>query len=393
MCQHQRHEESVAGSGSAEAKSFPFGVYVHFPFCLDKCGYCDFASLACRPERIPHRRYAQAVLRELGLRGAAYASGELRSVYFGGGTPSLWRSAELRRVLDAVRAHFRPAADIEVTVEVNPATLGAEGFEQLLDAGVGRVSLGVQSLDDEMLRLLGRIHDVAAARRAVRDARAAGVQNLSLDLMAGLPGQSLAHHLRQLDELLELAPEHVSVYGLSLSRQAPLGRAGFAPAPAELQADMLEAGAEALERRGLAQYEVSNFAPSERRSRHNGLVWAGWPYLGLGASAHSMWPEGSSTLRQANPALAGYLRQAAPTVERVEEPTSRHEVLFLGLRTVDGVQRASYRRRFGADLLDHFGPGLRVLEEGGWITVRPERVAPTRRGLWLADELVLRLMT
>ena len=379
-----------------QAMSFPFGVYIHFPFCVAKCGYCDFASLACPPERIPHRRYADAVLCELSARAAPYEAGELRSVYFGGGTPSLWERSELRRVLEAVQTRFagRAAADPEITVEANPGTLDGRGFEELLAAGASRISLGVQSLDDEMLRLLSRIHDAAAARRAVREARAAGVQNLSLDLMAGLPGQSLEHHLRQLEQLLELGPDHVSVYALSLSRHAPLRRAGLAPAPDELVAEMLEAAAERLERAGLPQYEVSNFAAPARRSRHNALCWAGWPYLGLGAAAHSMWPDGPRTLRRANPGLPRYLQApGGGSEETVDEPASRHEVLFLGLRTVEGVQRALYRQRFGADPLDHFGPRLYAFEAQGLVCLLPDRIVPTPRGLWLADELALQLMS
>jgi oxygen-independent coproporphyrinogen III oxidase len=370
----------------------PFGVYVHFPFCVAKCGYCDFSSLACSLEQIPHRRYADAVLAELDARAARYEASALRSIYFGGGTPSLWERAELRRVLEAVRARFG-GDDLEVTVEANPGTIDGRGFAELLAAGVTRISLGAQSLDDAMLRLLSRIHDAAAARRAVREARAAGVQSLSLDLIAGLPGQSLAHHLEQLERLLELAPDHVSVYALTLSRHSPLRRAGHAPAPGERVTEMLVAGAERLSRAGQPQYEVSNFAAPAHRSRHNSLCWAGWPYLGLGAAACSMWPDGPRTLRHANPDLPRYLHGGGGTEELVGEAASRLEVLFLGLRTVEGVQRESYRQRFGADPLDHLGARLRALEAAGLVRLLEDRIAPTPRGLWLADALALHLMS
>jgi oxygen-independent coproporphyrinogen-3 oxidase len=382
-----------------------FGIYIHFPFCLAKCGYCDFASCAVEPRSIPHVAYADAVLRELAWRAADYAHLALRSIYIGGGTPSLWSPREVGRVVRAACAACRAADEgIEVTLEVNPATIDASGLARLGDAGVSRLSVGVQSLSDATLRLLGRIHTADQARSCVRAARDAGMDNLSCDVIFGVPHQTVADHLASLEQLLELAPQHVSAYALTLSADAPLRRAGWAAAGDELLAEMMDAGRERLETAGLPQYEVSNFAPPRRRSAHNALVWAGDPYLGLGASAHSMIARGPATLRCANPPIATYL-DAAPerdpagvptvagaTVEEVDEPRSRNEALFLALRTVDGLDRRAYRKRFGADPVDHFAPGLSSLQAAGLLSVDETRIAPTRRGIWLADEIALRLM-
>jgi oxygen-independent coproporphyrinogen-3 oxidase len=372
-----------------------FGVYIHVPFCLRRCGYCDFASSAIDPGRIPHRRYVDALLTELGARAADHEELELSTIYLGGGTPTLLAVAELGRILGAIRTRFRPAStELEVTIEANPGTVDGARLAGLRAVGVNRLSLGVQSLDDRCLQLLGRIHDAAAARAAVREARAAGFARLSCDLIFGLPGQTLAHHLDQLRRLLELGPDHVSAYALSLSPESPLSRAGLEPAGDDLQAEMMEAGRELLESAGLPQYEVSSFAPPLERSRHNALCWSGHPYLGLGASAHSMLIRGAETLRIANPPIDRYL--AAPTgaasLERVAEKASRNELLFLGLRTTDGVDRAFYAARFGADPLAHVGRAIRELAALGLLTVGETRIAPTRRGIWFADELALRLL-
>jgi putative oxygen-independent coproporphyrinogen III oxidase len=381
-----------------------FGLYIHFPFCLAKCGYCDFASSAVEPLHIPHEAYADAVLRELAWRAADYGDLALRSIYIGGGTPSLWAARDVARIVRAACTAWRAADEgVEVTLEVNPATVEASGLARLRDTGVSRLSVGVQSLSDSTLRLLGRIHTAEQARRCVRAARDAGMDNVSCDAIFGVPHQTVADHLASLRQLVELGPQHISTYALSLSADAPLRRAGLAPADDELLGEMMDAGRELLEAAGLPQYEVSNFAPSRWRSAHNGLVWAVHPYLGLGASAHSMIARGPTTLRVANPPVATYLaaeleRHAAgiPTVagaavEVVGEPRSRYEALFLALRTVDGLDRRAYRERFGGDPFDHFA-AIATLAAADLLCVDEARIAPTRRGIWLADEIVLRLM-
>jgi oxygen-independent coproporphyrinogen III oxidase len=368
-----------------------YGVYVHFPFCEAKCGYCDFSSVGGID--VPHARYADAVLTELDGRRAAY-EGRLRSIYVGGGTPSLWDPAELGRVVREIRARCGDSSELEITVEVNPGSVTPGRLAQLRRGGVNRLSVGVQSLDDHLLRALTRRHTAAQARRCVAEARQEGFDNINCDVIFGVADQSLAQHLAGLRAVLELRPAHVSTYALTLSDGSPLRRAGMRLPAEERLAEMMEAGRELLTAAGLPQYEVSNYAAPPRRCLHNAMVWAGAPYLGLGAAAHSMSWRATSAVRVANPPLASYLAGPPPAsgaVEIIDEPRSRHEVLFLGLRTIVGVDRRAYRRRFGDDLLAHF-PRLLELERLALVQIDDGRAAPTPRGLWLADELALQLM-
>ena len=265
----------------------PLGVYVHFPFCGVRCPYCDFA-VDTRAD-IPHDAYADAVVAELAARAPWFdGAGPLASIYFGGGTPGLWRPDALGRVLEAARAAFggAPAATLEITVEVNPGEVGEAQLAALRRQGVNRLSIGVQALDDRLLTALGRNHAAAAGPDCVRAARAAGFDNVSVDLMFGIPGQSLDDWRRAVDAVIALAPEHVSAYALTVERGTAFGaleRAGRLARPDDDEvAAMFEHARAALAAAGLAPYEVSSYARPGRRSRHNQLYWSLAPYLGVG---------------------------------------------------------------------------------------------------------------
>jgi oxygen-independent coproporphyrinogen-3 oxidase len=366
------------------------GVYIHFPFCAARCGYCDFYSTT---EAVPHRVYADAVLRELSRRAPDHEGDTLESIYVGGGTPSLWRTEQLARVLAGVSAAFdRQVGEVEVTVEVNPGTVDREQLEGLRAAGVNRISVGVQSMVDATLRMLGRRHTAAEAGQAVRAARRAGFENVGCDLIFGLPGQTVEQHLEAIRRLTDLGPDHVSTYCLTLAASSPLRRAGRRPVDEDRAAEMMEQGREALAALGYPQYEVSNFARPRFRVRHNLGVWACRPYLGLGAGAHSMRWRGRMNLRAHNPELAPYLEGREATVELCDEGRSRFEALFLGLRTVEGVDRRAYRRRFDVDPVREHAEELEALQADGLVERTPDRVRPTRRGIWFADEVALRLL-
>jgi oxygen-independent coproporphyrinogen-3 oxidase len=385
-----------------------FGIYIHFPFCRSKCGYCDFPSVA--EQQIPHRAYADAVLAELDLRAHHFETYLLRSVYFGGGTPSLWETEQLRRVLRAVFQRFDRVGEIEVTLELNPGSIDDPAtYAGLIESGVNRLSIGVQSLDDRYLELLQRPHDGRSARLAVDQARRAGFHNISCDLIFGLPRQSLDHQLEQIGQLVELSPSHLSTYSLTLGPTAPLRRQKGVTLPTEeVVAEMMERGRGALASAGFVQYEVSSFARPGLESVHNSLVWAGRPYLGLGAFAHSMSFREGKTYRVQNPPIDRYLassdergpgaapdevaRIAGASLEVVDEPMSRLEMVFLGLRTVAGLDRRAYSLRFGADVLEHYGSGVKRLQEQGLVECDRFRVAPTARGIWFADGLAEHLL-
>lgn len=383
------------------------GLYVHFPFCSVHCPYCDFAVDA-RSE-IPHDRYTDAVVAEIGARGAWFEGPRQVSIYFGGGTPGLWRPDALARVIEAGRAAFGPslaqAPALEITVEANPGEVDAARARSWRAAGVNRVSLGVQSLDDGFLTALGRNHDAASARRAVQTARAAGIDNVSIDLMFALPGQTLDHWSRTVDAALALEPDHVSAYALTIERGTPFGaraRRGQLVVPdAELAAAMQELGRDRLATAGFAQYEVSSYARAGHRAVHNALYWCGAPYLGVGASASSFRPLADGTgWRFSNPrATETYLRAveagagspSPASSERRAPADLENEAVWLALRTTDGLDRRRHAAQFGADPLTGREPAIEGCCAAGWLEVSSECLRPTATGLLFADEIAARL--
>jgi len=374
---------------------------VHYPNCRRKCGYCDFATVV--ETDFDDRAYVDSLIAEMQGRAQDYSeAGDLHSIFFGGGTPSLCPAAELARVIDAARETFSFASYVEITVEANPGTVDAEAFAALKRAGVNRLSFGIQSLDDELLRRLTRIHDSAAAVSAFGLAREAGFENISCDLIFGIHGQKLESHLEQVAAFISLGPEHLSTYALTLSETSPLYRQGKRPASSDLSAEMMSRGRALLVNAGFEHYEVSNFARPGRPCLHNSMVWQGYPYLGLGPAAHSLVGNGPfGGFRLANPGLKTFLeadwdggppRHLRRTqVEPVDMQTLAYEGLFLGLRLNSGVDRALFRSRFGYDPADRFGEAFQELEAAGLIELGPDRIRPTLRGLYFADDVALRL--
>lgn len=331
-------------------------VYVHFPWCLRKCPYCDFATLPTERDAIDHVAYADGVLRELEGRRQSLQGARLWSVFFGGGTPSLWEPAQLGRVLAGIREAFAETAlEPEVTVECNPSSLDAPRAAALRAQGVGRLSLGVQSLDDDELRFLGRLHDGAGARAALR-AAVSEVPRVSADLMFGLPGQDPTRVRGHAQQLLDFGLSHVSAYALTVEPGTPFGaqyRKGQLPLASEQSfADIFVSLREQFAQAGLSHYEVSNYARQGEESRHNLHYWRGGEYLGLGAAAVGRL--GSRRYRN-HPQPERYLQRAGTEqVEVFGEDLSAedhvNEALMLGLRTVEGVDVTALRERTGLDV-------------------------------------------
>ena len=268
-------------------------VYVHFPWCLAKCPYCDFVSYAAPRESIDHAGYADAVIREIDARSNVCAEEiALSSVFFGGGTPSLWEARELGRVLARIRASFSCAADLEVTVECNPTSLDRDRAKALLDVGVGRLSIGTQSLREDQLKFLGRLHDPSGARAAIEGALASGMPRVSTDMIFGLPGQTPDDARDQAITLTEMGLSHLSCYQLTIepgTQFGELAKRGRLPlADDGLVAESFLAIDEALGARGLAHYEISNYAKPGEEARHNLGYWRGEEYVGLGCAAYGM---------------------------------------------------------------------------------------------------------
>jgi len=377
----------------------PFGLYVHFPFCGVRCPYCDFA-VDTRAD-IPHDAYAAAVVAEIAARRPWYdGAGPLASIYFGGGTPGLWRADALGRVIEAGVEAFGGAdrAAVEITVEVNPGEADEAHLRALRAQGVNRLSIGVQAFDDRLLRGLGRNHDAAAGPACVRGARAAGFDNLSIDLMFGVPEQSFDDWRRAVDTAIALGPDHVSAYALTVERGTAFGslaRKGRLARPDdEAVARMFEHARAACAAAGLAPYEISSYARPDRRSRHNRLYWALHPYLGVGASAASFRPldEGSAWRFSDPRATDVYLRDATPRhVERRTAADLENEAVWLGLRTTDGIDRAAHAARHGVDPLVGRDAEVARAVVAGWVVVDDGRIRLTPAGELFADEVAARL--
>ncbi len=328
------------------------GVYVHFPWCLVKCPYCDFLSLPAERPAIPHAAYADSVIAELSRRSSEIGPRRLASVFFGGGTPSLWEPRELGRVLAAIRAAFPSEADVEITVECNPTSFDADRARALLDAGVNRVSIGVQSLDTGRLRFLGRLHDAQGALRAVADAVAAGVPRVSADLVFGVAGESAAAAVDEALRIADLGVTHLSAYALTIepgTQFGALARKGRLPlATDDSVAESFLALDAALDDRGFEHYEISNYARAGHVAAHNIGYWRGEDYLGLGTGAYGTV---AGTRYRNTPSPERYLDAAGDPpreLEVIDAETALRERIMLGLRMSEGLDVAGAARATGA---------------------------------------------
>jgi oxygen-independent coproporphyrinogen-3 oxidase len=380
----------------------PTSVYVHFPWCLQKCPYCDFASATIRRPEVPHAAYADSVLAELTWRRDALAGQTLASVFFGGGTPSLWQAEAIGAVIAAIRgACGAEVPELEVTVECNPSSLDRQSARALAAVGVTRLSIGTQSLDDEQLRFLGRLHDARGALRAIEDALAE-VPRVSADLIFGLPGQEPAVAAEHARILARLGLRHVSAYALTIEPGTQFGalhQKGRLPlAREEHVAAAFQQVEAALGEHGLEHYEVSSYGASGERSRHNQHYWRGGAYLGLGAGAvgclHAR--PGDARRYRNDPAPERYsARSTSSEVEVSSEALGAQELireqLMLGLRTSDGVDLARAAALSGTDPLSGRESALaRALARGDVLRDGNALRVPHARWLHL-DAIVSRL--
>jgi oxygen-independent coproporphyrinogen-3 oxidase len=374
------------------------GTYLHVPFCTLRCSYCDFYLLpktARGADPGGRAAYASALVAEIGR--AAEEHGPLLSdtAHFGGGTPSLLEPRQIESVLAALRRGFGLAAGSEIALEANPEDLTPGRCEELVAAGVRRLAVGVQSLDDALLARLRRPHDRRRALSALAAARRAGIASLAADLILGLPGQDADEAIDGLRTVVEQGVDHVSLYLLELHERTRLGRAvaiGRARVPpADDTADLWERAVETLEASGFEAYEISNFARPGHRSRHNLKYWTDEPYLGFGPAAHSYL--GGERWSNA-PDLAGYVASGGRP-ERHREPASTadraREALYAGLRLAEGIDLVSLRGRYGAAAPAADDARLSDLVAAGFLTRHGSRLALTRRGRLVSNEVLERL--
>lgn len=328
----------------------PLGIYVHIPFCRSKCEYCDFYSLACKDDSLMDS-YLEAVCAHIKEAGALAPGYQVNTVYFGGGTPSYFGADAIAIIMTTIRRNFDVANDAEITFECNPDSVTDKLLRRMRAEGFNRVSMGVQCDNDEILKKLGRPHDYKQAVHAFQRIRAAGFRNVSLDLMYGLPGQTLQEWKETLENVLLMKPEHMSCYGLKVEEGTPLYEyRDFANLPDDdTQADMYLAACEILRSRGYRQYEISNFARKGLYSRHNMKYWTGGEYLGFGPSASSDFAGKRFTLARDLQTYIRGIQTGGNIMEDVQEIPVREragEYLMLRLRTNLGISAEEYEKQF-----------------------------------------------
>ena len=382
-------EESLRSDGDPEGEG-ALGLYVHVPFCAAICGYCNF-NRGLLDEALK-RRYVTALTREIGRSGDGR---RVDSIFFGGGTPSLLAVEEVARLLDACRRAFDVAPGAETTLEMNPESCSAGYVSGLLEAGINRISMGVQSFDDGELARLGRLHSAEQAREAFAAIREAGCRNVSLDMMLWLPAQSRAACAASVEALVALAPDHASLYMLELYPNAPLqeeaARRGWSQAPDEDAAAMYLDAFSRTDAAGYEQYEISNVARPGRRSRHNLKYWRDGEWLGFGCGAHSTrggvrWKNLSETARYVDA-----VEQGAPVAEtrrRLSAEERLGDALFTGLRLAEGIDVAVAGRRYGVDLEARHGSDVGRFVDAGRMTDVGGRWRLTRAGMLISNELL-----
>lgn len=381
------------------------GLYLHIPFCVQKCRYCDFPSYGGQQHRIGE--YLHALTLEMDALQKATDWGTFDTVFFGGGTPSLLSGNAMQTLLKKLRSHFCIASDAEITMECNPGTVNEEKLYAYRAAGINRLSIGLQSTQDYLLARIGRIHTAAQFLEAFADARTAGFTNINVDVMHGLPGQREAQYIETLQELIALGPEHISAYGLILEEGTPLFddvQSEREVLPAEdIVCDMQDAGILLLEQSGYIRYEISNFSKPSFTCRHNLNYWANGAYLGLGAGAHSAWrlPVLGNAVwtRWSNPAALDAYMTAAPlllaqrALERIPVAEEAFETVMLGLRQLSGLPLDAFSARFKTSLLQRYPHAVYRLIQDGWLELTHDTARLTPHGLDMQNAALQHFLT
>ncbi len=379
-----------------KSNKIPLGIYVHVPFCRSKCQYCDFYSLGGSREKGLMEAYLEAVCLHIKEAGALAPGYQVDTVYFGGGTPSFLGADGLIQIMNAIRRRFSVSNDGEITFEANPDSVTEKLLKRLKAEGFNRISLGVQNDEDALLKKLGRPHSYRQAIQAVELARKVGFHNLSLDLMYGLPGQSLNAWEKTLEHVLEMAPEHMSCYGLKVEEGTPLWQYKDAVnlPDDDAQADMYLSAVRILKERGYAQYEISNFARRGLRSRHNLKYWTGGEYLGFGPAASSDFGGKRFTIAPDIHRYMDGVKHGGSILSECQEIPAREragEYLMLRLRTSEGIDGETYVRRYllpfaplEEALQRYQAQDLATLEGGRW------RLTP--RGFLMSNAILVELL-
>ena len=372
------------------------GVYIHIPFCKSRCSYCDFATDVFKNEETVER-YVNALVTE--IQNSKFkiqnSKSEIDTIYFGGGTPSLLKPEQLEKILNSVFQEFSVDENSEITMEMNPATVTLETLKDYKRLGINRASFGAQTFDDTELKRLGRRHTAADVRETIELLRKANYENVSFDLIAGLPRQTLKDWERNLTEALKLLPEHISLYLLEIHEGTPLAeqiRSERQPLPDEdLAGEMYELMLEKLAEKNYQQYEISNFSLVGFESKHNSKYWQFAPYFSFGVSAHSF---DGANLRWANERdTFAYVKKIesgeSPVAEKTEldENTRRAEYAFLRLRLNEGIDLQNYKEIFGIDLTKEYAEDLARIQEAGLIEMTGKNLRLSKKGIVFSNEV------
>jgi len=378
----------------AEPKK-PLGLYIHIPFCVQKCKYCDFLSAPA--DDTAKKRYAAALCKEITGYKELTKEYEIATIYFGGGTPSILDVSLTEQILATVRICFDVKQAAEITLEVNPGTASLEKLKRYIELGINRLSIGVQSAKEKELALLGRIHTFEEAKQTVLWAREAGFTNISLDLMSALPNQSLEDYKENVEAVLALSPEHISSYSLIVEEGTPFygqyaeGAAKESELPdEETDRAMYAYTKERLVQAGYHRYEISNYAKPGFESRHNSSYWVGTEYLGVGLGASSLFTNAryhneTDLLTYMEEMEAG--KDVRREIERLVPEEQMEEFMILGLRMMRGVSRAEFQKRFGTPIETVYGSALKKLERQGLLALEGDTISLTDTGIDVSNQV------
>ncbi|MCC6544897.1 MAG: radical SAM family heme chaperone HemW [Nitrospirae bacterium] len=375
------------------------GIYIHIPFCIRKCPYCSFTSFT--PGNVPEEEYINALLKEINSRSTESNSTDIVTAYFGGGTPSLISPAGISKILSDLAKKFR-LINPEITIEANPGTIDMERLRGYKDAGINRISIGIQSFNDRLLMSLGRSHSSKEALNAIESARKAGFDNIGIDLIHSIGGESLQDWKDDLKEALSLRPEHISAYNLTIEEGTPFQLSqekGLLDLPGdEYQTEMLLDTIELLCTAGYEHYEVSNYALPGFRSKHNQLYWKGGDYFGFGVSAHSYFKKGFGIRMANSPLLNNYLslinRNGTAVVEEdlLTREMAMGETVFLGLRMMEGINVKDFESRFRMKIEEAYKESIDEMTGGDLLTFDNGRLRLTQKGLLFHNNVSIRFV-
>ena len=373
-----------------EAKK-KLGIYIHIPFCIRKCLYCDFLSASATKQE--QERYLKALCREIETESRRYSDYEVQTVYLGGGTPSILNPVQIEEIFSALHDSFQITEGAEITIEVNPGTVTEEKLQAWKGAGINRISIGLQSTEDRELRMLGRIHDHQQFLDTWGLVRRAGMENVNVDLISAVPGQTLESWQRTLRKTAELGPEHLSVYSLIIEEGTPFyDRYGKAPKPSlpdeETERLMYEETGKILKEYGYARYEISNYAKPGYECRHNAGYWKRTEYLGIGLGASSLirkrrFRHISDLQRYLS--LAGNVQHICEEEEILSIQDEMEEFMFLGLRMTCGVRKSDFFRMFSIQMDEIYAEPLKKMEDNGLLEINGDIVWLTKRGIDISN--------